>query len=110
MLPAAEKVEGIPRNPYGLQHVTGGILIKACQRGQRDTDTQPCLASNQGDPARAPAGALQQFSGRQARHHNLAWCPHVGPDRVQQRGGQGKDGSGVGVLGGAQANLLRRSR
>ncbi len=84
MLPAAEQVEGIPRNPYGFQDVTGGVLVKPYQRVQRDTDTQPGLASDQGNPARATAGALEEISGRQARHHNLARCPLVRPDRVQQ--------------------------
>ncbi len=104
VLPAAEQVQGIPRSAYGFQHVTGGVavLVKPFQRGQRGTDTQPCLASNQGNPARAPSGALQEIGGQQARQHDVAWCPHVGPDRVQERGRQSKDGSGVGVLGGGQ--------
>lgn len=84
MLPAAEPVEGIPCSPYGFQHITGGVLIEACQRAERGTDTRPCLASDQGNPTRAPAGALQEIGGQQARQHDVAWCPHVGPDRVQQ--------------------------
>lgn len=84
MLPAAEPVEGIPPSPYGFQHVTGGVLVKPCQRVQRDTNAQPCLASDQGNPAHAPAGALEEISGPQARQHHLARCPLVRPDRVQQ--------------------------
>lgn len=63
-MPAAKQVEGIPRNPYGFQHVTGGVLVKPCQRVQRDTDTQSCLASDQGNPASATAGAREELSGR----------------------------------------------